>query len=169
MKLFIKGKMFDNLDKMAVTGENDEALYYLERDTSAKGHMVTVTDADGKKLGDIEQRGATGKVSFAVLKDGAEVAVVERKSGISIQPNFVVKGPDWDVAGSVFSTKYRVTKGNKNIATLKVALLKSELDIADDADPIVVLAIVMAIRNVLFRASIAGAAASTAGVSTSRN
>lgn len=164
MKLFIKGKMFDNLDKMAVTGENDEALYYLERDTSAEGHMVTVTGADGKKLGDIEQRDNLGLVSFAVLKDGAEVAVVERKSKLSVQPNFVVKGPDWDVAGSVISTKYKVTKGGKNIATLNVALLKSELDIADDADPVVVLAVVMAIRNMLFRASVVGAAASTAGM-----
>lgn len=164
MKLFIKGKMFDHLDKMAVTGENGEALYYLERDTSAKGHMVTVTGADSKKLGDIEQRGTTGLVSFAVLKDGAEVAVVERKSKISIQPNFVVKGLGWDVAGSIVSTKYKVTKGGKNIAVLKVALLKSELDIADDADPVAVLAIVLAIRNVLFRASIVGTAATTAGI-----
>ena len=78
---------------------------------------------------------------------------------ISIQPNFIVKGPDWEVAGSIFSTKYKVTKGGKNIAALKVALLKSELDITDDADPVVVLAIVMAIRNMLFRASIVGAAA----------
>ncbi len=159
MKLFINGKMFDNLDKMAVTGENDEALYYLERNTSAEGHMVTVTGADGKKLGDIEQRGAMGLVSFAVLRNGAEAAVVERKSKFSIQPNFVVKGPDWNVAGSVFSTKYKVTKSGKNVAILKVALLKSELDIADDADPVVVLAVVMAIRNMLFRASIVGAAA----------
>ncbi len=158
MKLFIKGKMFDNLDKMAVTGKNGEALYYLERDASAKGHMVTVTGADGKRLGDIEQRGAMGLVSFAVFKGGAEAALVERKSKISIQPNFVVKGPDWEVAGSVFSTKYKVTKGGRNIATLKVALLKSELDIADDADPIVVLSVVMSIRNALFRASIVGAA-----------
>ena len=101
MKLFIKGKMFDNLDKVAVTGENDEALYYLERDAAAEGHMITVTGADGQKLGDIEQRDNTGLVSFAVLKDGAEVAVVERKSKVSIQPNYVVKGPDWDVAGSI--------------------------------------------------------------------
>ena len=126
--------------------------------------MVTETGADGKKLGDIEQRGNLGLVSFAVLKDGAEVAVVERKSKLSIQPNFVVKGPDWDVAGSVISTKYKVTKGGKNIATLNVALLKSELDIADGADPVVILAVVMAIRNMLFRASVVGAAASTAGV-----
>lgn len=135
MKLFIKGKMFDKLDTMSVT------------------------DADSKKLGDIEQRDVTGLVSFAVLMDGAEVAVVERKSKTSIQPNFIVKGPDWEVAGSIFSAKYKVTKGGKNIATLKVALLKSELDITDDADPVVVLAIVMAIRNMLFRASIVGAAA----------
>ncbi len=164
MKLFIKGKMFDKPDKMSVTGKNDEAVYYLDRDTSAKGHMITVTDAAGRKLGDIEQRGTTGLVSFAVLRDGAEVAVVERKSKISIQPNFIVKGPNWDVAGSIFSTKYKVTKGGNNIATLRVALLKSELDIADDADPIVVLAVVMAIRNVLFRASLVGAAATTAGM-----
>ncbi len=49
MKLFIKGKMFDNLDKVTVTGENGDALYYLERDTSAGSHMITVTGADGKK------------------------------------------------------------------------------------------------------------------------
>ena len=169
MKLFIKGKMFDNLDKMAVTGENGEALYYLERDAAAKDHMVTVTAADGKKLGDIEQRGTTGLVSFAVFKDGAEVAVVERKSKISIQPNFIVKGPEWDVAGSIFSTKSKVTKGGKDIAALKVALLESELDVAGDADPVVVLAVVMAIRNALYRASIVGAAATTAGMTTIHN
>ena len=164
MKLFIKGKMFDNLDKMAVTGENDEALYYLQRDTSEKGHMVTVTGQAGQKLGDIEQRGTTGLVSFAVYKDGAEIAVVERKSKISIQPDFVVKGPDWEVDGSVFSTKSKVTKDGKTIANLKVALLESELDISDEADPIVVLAVVLAIRNALYRASIVGAAATTAGM-----
>ena len=163
MKLLIKGKMFDNLDKVTVTGENGDTLYYLERDTSAEGHMITVTGADGHKLGAIEQRGATGPVSFAAFRDGAEIAVVERKSKFSIQPNFVVKGPDWNVSGSVFSTKYKVTKGDKNVALLKVALLKSTLDIYDDADPVVILAIVMAIRNMLFRASIVGAAATTAG------
>ena len=157
MKLFIKGKMFDNLDKMAVTGENDEALYYLERDTSKKDHIVAVTAADGQKLGDIEQRGTTGLVSFAVLKDGAE----ENQS-------CGANGPDWDVAGSIFSTKCKVTKDGKNIAALKVAVLKSELDIADDADPVVVLAVVMAIRNALYRASVAGAA-TTVGTTTIHN
>lgn len=169
MKLFIKGKMFDNLDKMAVTGENGEAIYYLERDTSEKGHRVTVTAADGQKIGDIEQRGTTGLVSFAVFKDGAEVAVIKRKSKISIQPNFIVNGPDWDVAGSIFSTKSKVTKDGKTIAALKVALLESELDVADDADPIVVLAVVMAIRNALYRASIVGAAATTVGMTGIHN
>ena len=159
MKLLIKGKMFDNLDKVTVTGENGDTLYYLERDTSAEGHMITVTGADGQKLGAIEQRGTTGPVSFAAFRDGAEIAVVERKSKFSIQPNFIVNGPDWNVSGSVF----KVTKGDKNVALLKVALLKSTLDIYDDADPVVILAIVMAIRNMLFRASIVGAAATTAG------
>ena len=70
--------------------------------------MVTVTGADGKKLGDIEQRDTTEPISFAVLKDGAEVAVVKRKSKISIQPNFVIKGSDWNVADSIVSTKYKV-------------------------------------------------------------
>ena len=39
----------------------------------------------GTGLGNIEQRGTTGPVSFAAFKDGAEIAVVERKSKFSIQ------------------------------------------------------------------------------------
>ncbi len=169
MKLFIKGKMFDNLDKVTVTGEDGEVRYYLERDTSEKGHTVTMTAANGQKLGTIEQRGTTGLVSFAVFKEGAEVAVIKRKSKISIQPNFIVSGPDWDVAGSIFSTKCKVTKDGKNIAALKVALLACELDVADDADPVVILAVVLALRNALYRASIAGAAATAAGMTTVHN
>ena len=119
MKLFIKGKMFDSLDTMAVTGENDEELYYLKKDPESSGHTVTLSGADGEKLADIEQRGKGGKTTFAVMINGEEAAVVKR--GPSIQPHYTVSGPGWEVSGSVFSTKYKVTKGDKSIATLKVA------------------------------------------------
>ena len=156
--------MFENLDKMPVTGEDGKAVYYLERTPSAADPIVTVTAADGRKLGDIAQRGTKGLVSFAVIEDGAEVAAVERKSKISINPNFIVKGLDWDVAGSAFSTKSKVTKAGKTIASLKVALVASELDVTDTADPVAVFAIVLAIHNLLNRASDVGSTATLIGV-----
>ena len=160
VKLFIKGKMFDSIDTVTVTGENGEELYLLKRDTSGDGHKIALSTAVGVKIADIEQRGKGGKASFAVLMDGEEAAVVERKS--SIRPHYTVKGPGWDVTGSIFSTKYKVTGNGRTIADLKVSLLKSEIDIADSENPVFATAVVMAIRFALYLSSVTGAAV-TAG------
>lgn len=162
MKLFIKGKMFDKLDTMAVTGENDEELYYLKKDKESAGQVVTLSGPDGAKIADIEQRGRGGKAVFAVTMNGTEVAVVERRS--SIQPKYTVNGPGWEVSGSVFSTKYKVTKGDRPVANLRVTILKSEIDIVDDADPVFSVAVVMAIRLALYFASVTGTAAAAGTV-----
>lgn len=55
-KLFIKGKMFDAIDTVTVTGENGEELYLLKRDTSGDGHKIALSTAAGVKIADIEQK-----------------------------------------------------------------------------------------------------------------
>lgn len=156
MKLFLKGKMFASLDSMTVTGENGETLYILKRDSSGDKHKHTVTlsSPSGVKIADIVQGRKGGRDGSTVIINGKEAAVVQRKS--SFQPHYTVKGPDWEVSGSVFSTKYKVTKGDKTIANLKVSILKSEIDIADGEDPIYAVPVVMAIRLALYFASVAG-------------
>ena len=155
MKLIIKGKMFEALDTVTVTGEDGEVLYTLKRDKASEGHMVALCDANGEKLADIEQRGGViTKASFAVLVNGAQTALVERKPTIK---------PGWEVSGSLFSTKYKVTKDGETVSVLKVALLKSEIDIADEADLAAVLAVVLAIRLMLYHASVIGATAAAVG------
>ncbi len=62
----------------------------------------------------------------------------------------------------MFSTKYKVTKGDKIVAELKVSIVKSEIDIADEEDPVAAVAVVMAIRMALYRASVVGSASTTA-------
>ncbi len=156
MKLFIKGKMFHSLDTMTVTGENGEELYYLKRDKESKDHVVTLSTADGNKIADIEQRGT----SFAVLMDGAQVAVVERKS--SLAPKYTVTGPGWDIDGSLFSTKYKVLKGDETVAVLKVSTLKSEIEVTDDTDLALKVAVAMAIRVALYYGEVVGSMMFTA-------
>ena len=125
MKLYLKGKMFDALDTVAVTDENDEPRYYLERDKTSAGHIIALTDTAGVRIAEIEQRGGiVSKASFAVLK---------------------------------------VTKDGETVTELKVALLKSEIDIADEADLAAVVAVVLAIRLMLYHASIIGATAAAVG------
>lgn len=160
MKLYITGKMFEAVDSVTVAGENGETVYSLGRDSSKDGHVIVVSGAGGVKLAEIEQHGIGIGASFAVLVNGEETAVVEKTA--SIQPDFKVRGPGWFVDGSLIKTKYIVTREDKNIAELKVALLKSEIDIVDGEDPIAALAVVMAIRNVLFNASIIGSVMTTA-------
>ena len=162
MKLIIKGKMFEALDTVTVTGEDGEVLYTLKRDKASEGHMVALCDAHGEKLADIEQRGGVvTKASFAVLVNGEQTALVERK--MTIKPGWEVSGPGWEVSGSLFSTKYKVTKDGETVSVLKVALLKSEIDIADEADLAAVLAVVLAIRLMLYHASVIGATAAAVG------
>lgn len=162
MKLIIKGKMFEALDTVTVTGEDGEVLYTLKRDKASEGHMVALCDANGEKLADIEQRGGViTKASFAVLVNGAQTALVERKP--TIKPGWEVSGPGWEVSGSLFSTKYKVTKDGETVSVLKVALLKSEIDIADEADLAAALAVVLAIRLMLYHASVIGATAAAVG------
>ena len=169
MKLIIKGKMFEALDTVTVTGEDGEVLYTLKRDKASEGHMVALCDANGEKLADIEQRGGViTKASFAVLVNGAQTALVERKPTIKpgwevSGPGWEVSGPGWEVSGSLFSTKYKVTKDGETVSVLKVALLKSEIDIADEADLAAALAVVLAIRLMLYHASVIGATAAAVG------
>lgn len=160
MKLFMNGKMFDDLNKMTVTGEDGEVRYTLELDKTGPGHMVSLCRADGTKIADIEQRGISGKASFAVLMNGTEAAVIERKN--SLAPNYYVKGPDWDISGSLVSTKYKILKDDETIAVLRVALLKSEIEVKDETDLALKVAVTMAIRFALYRASVIGAVATTA-------
>lgn len=162
MKLFIKGKMFASLDTMTVTGEDGEELYYLKRDKSKDVHTVTLSDSKGVKIATIEQRGIGGKATITVIINGVEMAVVERKQ--TMRPRYIVNGPGWDVTGSLFSNKYKVTKGNKEIAELVATTLKSEINIADTEDPIFTVAVIMAVRLELYYISVAASSVHVASV-----
>ena len=170
MKLFIKGKMFASLDTMTVTGEDGEELYYLKRDKSKDvhknkskdAHTVTLSDSKGVKIATIEQRGIGGKATITVIINGVEMAVVERKR--TMKPRYVVNGPGWDVTGSLLSNKYKVTKGNKEIADLVATTLRSEINIADTEDPIFAVAVIMAIRLELYYISMASSSVYAASV-----
>ncbi len=170
MKLFIKGKMFASPDTMTVTGEDGEELYYLKRDKSKDvhknkskdAHTVTLSDSKGVKIATIEQRGIGGKATITVIINGVEMAVVERKR--TMKPRYVVNGPGWDVTGSLLSNKYKVTKGNKEIAELVATTLKSEINIADTEDPIFAVAVIMAIRLKLYYISMASSSVYAASV-----
>lgn len=162
MKLFIKGKMFASPDTMTVTGEDGEELYYLKKDKSKNVHTVTLSDSKGVKIAAIEQRGNGGKATFTVIINGVEMAVVERKR--TMKPRYVVNGPGWDVTGSWFSNKYKVTKGNKEIADLVATTLRSEINIADTEDPIFAVAVIMAIRLELYYISMASSSVYAASV-----
>ena len=96
----------------------------------------------------IQQELFTFLPQFTVFVGGAEVARVKREFTF-FRPRYTVEGLDWDVDGSFWEHDYQITANGRPIVTITKEWMTwgdtYELDIADPADEIVALAVVLTI------------------------
>ncbi len=167
MKLYIKQKVFSFKDRFTVKDGNGEDRYFVEGKLISVGKKLTVTDAAGNEVAFVRQKVMTLLPKFIVEINGEEVAAIKKKLSF-LKPKYEVEGLDWNVEGDFFSHDYSITENGNVIASIHKRWMSwgdsFELDISDNADEVMALAVILAIDAVMD-----AAASASASVSSSSN
>lgn len=152
MKLYIKEKVFSWGDKFTVWDAQGNEKYYVEGEVFSFGKKLHIYNRHGEEVAFVKQELLTWMPKFTVYVGGRAVATVRREFTF-FMPRYCVDGLGWDVQGHFLEHDYEVTKNGRNIVTITKEWMTwgdgYELDIADGADEIVALAVVLTIDCVV--------------------
>ena len=148
MKLYIKEKVFSWGDQFSVRDETGREKYFVQGEIFSWGKKLHVTDAYGREVAFIKQELLTFLPCYHVYVQGRELARV-RKEFSFFTPRYNVEGPGWEVTGSFWEHNYRITHRGRPVVTISKEWMtwgdSYELTIADPADEIAALAVVLTI------------------------
>ena len=164
MKLYIKQKVFAIGDKFNVTDAEGQIRYTVEGELISLGKRLHIFDSSHRELALVKQKLLTLLPRFLVLVNGQETAQIARKMAM-FRSKFLVEGLGWEVIGEVLQHDYTIRDNGRTIAAIHKKWMSwgdsYEMDIADDADEITALAVVLAIDAVLDADQAAASAASS--------
>ena len=163
MKLYIKEKVFSWGDKFTVKDSHGEDKYVVEGEVFSWGKKLHVYDRNGREVAFIKQEVWSFLPRFYVFCGDRQVAEI-KKEFTFLFPRYTIEGLGWEIEGSFMAHDYQITKRGRKIVTISKEWMtwgdSYELDIADPADELVALAVVIAIDCVTEASSAAASSAS---------
>ena len=163
MKLYIKEKVFSWGDKFTVKDAYGEDKYIVEGEVFSWGKKLHVYDRSGREVAFIKQEVWSFLPRYYVFCGDRQIAEI-KKEFTFLFPKYTIEGLGWEIDGSFMAHDYQITKRDRKIVTISKEWMtwgdSYELDIADPADELVALAVVIAIDCVTETASAAASSAS---------
>ncbi|MEE1320562.1 MAG: LURP-one-related family protein [Acutalibacteraceae bacterium] len=152
MKLYIKQKVFSFKDRFTVYDEWGRDKYYVEGEFFSFGKKLHVYDLNGTEVAYIEQKVLSFLPKFFVFMNGQQVAEIVKQFSF-FRPKYSIAGLGWDIEGNFWQHDYLITNNGAPIVTIMKEWMTwgdcYELDIADEADEQIALAVVLTIDCVL--------------------
>ena len=152
MQLYMKQKVFSWKDKFSIMDPNGEDKYYVEGKIISIGKKLRISDKADNELAFVNQKVVSLMPKFSVEMNGEEVAVIKKKFTL-LKPKYIIEGPGWEVQGDFFGHDYSITdKGNVVVSIHKKWMAWGdtfELDITDDRNEVLAVAVVLAIDAVM--------------------
>ena len=148
MKLYIREKVFSWGDKFYVKDAMGNDRYVVEGEIFSLGKKLHVYDMLGREVAFIKQELLTFLPCFRVHScDGSQVQV--RKEFSFLVPRYSIEGLGWEIEGSFWEHEYQIIQNGVPIVTITKEWMtwgdSYELDIANPADEILALAVVLTI------------------------
>lgn len=163
MKLYIKEKVFSWGDKFTVKDAYGEDKYIVEGEVFTFGKKLHVYDRSGREVAFIKQEVWSFLPRYYVFCGDRQIAEI-KKEFTFLFPRYTIEGLGWEIDGSFMAHDYQITKQGRKIVTISKEWMtwgdSYELDIADPADELVALAVVIAIDCVTEASSAAASSAS---------
>ena len=163
MKLYIKEKVFSWGDKFTVKDAYGEDKYIVEGEVFTFGKKLHVYDKHGREVALIKQEVWSFLPRYYVFCGDRQIAEI-KKEFTFLFPRYTIEGLGWEIDGSFMAHDYQITKRGRKIVTISKEWMtwgdSYELDIADPADELVALAVVIAIDCVTEASSAAASSAS---------
>jgi uncharacterized protein YxjI len=152
MDLYIKQRIFTWGDKFDVCDVAGQPRYYVEGEVFSWGKKLHVYDQYNREVAFIKQEPFSFMPTYCVYVGGREVARIRREFSF-FRPRYYVDGLGWDVEGSFWEHNYTVSKGGRAIVDIEKEWMtwgdSYRLQIADDANEVVALAVVLTIDCVV--------------------
>lgn len=162
MKLYIRQKVFSWNDKFKVFDEWGREKYLIEGEFFSRGKKLHINDMQGREVAFIAQKVFSFLPRYFVYIDGKETAEIVKQFSF-FRPKYTIEGLGWEINGDFFSHDYVISCRGRNIVTISKQWMTwgdcYELEIENDNDEIISLAVVLAIDCVM--AAQNAAAAST--------
>ena len=151
MKLYIKQKVFSWGDKFTVKDSNGEDRYFVEGEIFSWGKKLHVYDMRGNEVAFIQQKLFSFLPRYFVYVGDEQVAEIVKEFTFFF-PKYSIEGLGWDINGQFMAHEYEITQDGRPIVTIRKEWMTwgdtYELDIADPADEIIALAVVLTIDAV---------------------
>ena len=164
MRLYMKQKVFSLKDRFTIKNEAGEDVYSVEGKFISLGKKLHILDTNGEEVAFVKQELLTLLPKFTVEQHGEPVAQIQKKFTF-LKPKYEVTGLDWTIEGNLFAHDYTIFAGAREIVSIHKKWMSwgdtFELDVAEDADPTLTVAVVLAIDAVLDAQNAAAAASST--------
>ena len=152
MKFYIKQKVFSWKDKFIVKNEHGEDRYFVDGELFSFGKKLHISDTSGNELAFIHQKVMSFLPRFFVYIGENQVAEIVKEFTF-FKNKYRIDGLDWEVNGDFLDHDYEISHRGRPIVTITKAWFSwgdsYEIDIADGVDPLLALAVVLAIDCVL--------------------
>lgn len=156
MNLYMKQRIFCWGDKFSIYDEAGNECYHVEGEVFTFGKKLHLYDGNHIEQAFVKQRFLNFPPKYEVLKDGMHVTDVVKEFTFFRQ-EYTVNAFGWKVHGNFLSHDYEITDGTSTIASVskKWFVLGDayEIAISNDANAVLVLAIVLVIDAFLEAAS----------------
>ena len=148
MKLYMKEKVFSWNERFTIKDENGWDKYFVEGEFLSLGKKLHLMNISGEEVAFIQQRLLTLMPRFSVSVAGREIAEIRKEFTFFFQ-RYIIDGLGWEVDGSVLEHRYEIRKNGRLIVRIDKEWFtwgdSYVLEIADPADEILALAVVLTI------------------------
>ena len=148
MKLYMKEKVFSWGDRFTVKDENGWDKYYVEGEVFSLGKKLHLLNIHNEEVAFIQQKLFTWMPRFTVSVAGRQIAEIRKEFTLFFQ-RYVIDGLGWEIEGSVWSHEYVIRKNGRIIVQVEKEWFtwgdSYVLNIADPADELIALAVVLTI------------------------
>jgi uncharacterized protein YxjI len=164
-KLYMKQKVFSIVDRFTIKNEAEEDCYQVEGDfVVIGGKKLHIKDMMGNEVALVKQKFIALLPQFFVFINDQQVATINKKFTL-LKARYVIDGLGWEANGSFLDHDYTISDAKGEIVRIHKAWVSwgdsYELEIRDDADEVLVLAVVLAIDCVMAADSAASVSAAS--------
>lgn len=151
MRFYMKEKDSLLKDRFFVQDDQGTDCYYVEGKILSLNQRLFLYNAKGEQLAVVQKKAFSLSSKYAVLVDDEEIAEISKEMSL-FKPYYKVEGPDWTVDGDIWDREYNIRRNLAVIAKVSRPLLKKDtyqIDIDQSINPVMVLAVVLAIDCIL--------------------
>ena len=160
MKLYIKQKVFSLTSKFTVKDESENDRYFVEGEFFSLRGRLHIMDAQGGEIGQIYRRLMTFLPHFILEIGGEEIAEIVKDFSF-FRPKYSLENTSLRVEGDFWAHEYHITQNGREVVSISKEWFTwgdcYALDIADSADEMLALAVVLAVDAVHAQANAAAA------------